>query len=220
MNNSKYRDSIIKCADKYYNEYEGTDVSHDFSHFLRVENIAKRIATEENADLEIIEAACLLFDIARMKEDRGEIEDHAIEGANIARKILEQIKFPVDKIEPVCYAITVHRRSKGIVPETIEAKILQDADYLDAMGAIDIIRVITSSFQSKKYRRPIYIEKDFVEEGYDNSSAIHFIMSQIKHPKIQPENFHTKLGQKLAENRFKFMKEFVEEFLAEWNGKS
>lgn len=220
MNNSKYRDSIIKCAEKYYQEYKGVEVSHDFDHFLRVENIAKRIAIEENADLEIIEAECLLFDIARMKEDKGEIEDHAIEGANIAKEILKQIKFPVDKIELVCYAISVHRRSKGIVPETIEAKILQDADYLDAMGAIDIIRVVTSSVQSKKYKRPIYIDKDFASEGYDNSSAIHFIMSQIRHPKIQPRNFHTKLGQKLAQNRFEFMKKFVEEFLAEWQGEN
>lgn len=220
MKKLKYRDLIIKQADKYYREYDGVETSHDFNHFLRVERIAKRIATEENADLEIIEAECLLFDVARMMEDRGEIQDHAEEGAKIAQKILTEVEFPQDKIDAVCYAISVHRRSTGINPKTIEAKILQDADYLDAMGAIDIIRVVTSSLQSKKYQRPIYIDKPFSDNDYDNSSAIHFIMSQIKHPKIQPSNFHTKLGQKFAEGRFKFMKEFVERFLDEWEGKS
>jgi uncharacterized protein len=220
MVNSKYRDLIIKQANGYYREFDEVDTSHDFNHFLRVERIAKRIAIEEKADLEIVEAECLLFDVARMSEDRGIIEDHAEEGSKIARKILTEIGFPSNKIDGVCYAISVHRRSKGINPETIEAKILQDADYLDAMGAIDIIRVITSSFQTKKYQRPIYTDKPFSENNYDNSSAIHFIMSQIRHPKIQPKNFHTKLGQKLAKGRFKFMKEFVKRFLAEWEGRS
>ena len=220
MKNSKYRELILKKADKYYREYEGVETSHDINHFLRVERVAKRIAEQEKADLETVEAMCLLFDVARMMEDKGEIEDHAQEGAKIAREILSEIGFPINKIDAVCYAITVHRRSAGINPNTIEARILQDADYLDAMGAIDIIRVITSSIQSKKYRRPIYLDKPFTEDTYSNFSAIHFIVSQIKHPKIQPENFHTKLGQDLAKERFKFMKEFVDRFLAEWEGKS
>jgi uncharacterized protein len=219
MKNSKYRELIIKKASRYYREYDGVETSHDFNHFLRVERIAKRIAEEELADIEIVEAECLLFDVARMMEDRGEIEDHAKEGAAIARNILFEIGFPSEKIDKVCYAISVHRRSAGINPESIEAKILQDADYLDAMGAIDIVRVISSSIQTKKYKKPIYINTPFSKDSYDNSSAIHFIMSQVKHPKIQPENFHTKLAQKLAIGRFKLMKEFVERFLAEWEGK-
>ena len=219
MKNSKFRDLILEKADKYYREYEGVENSHDINHILRVERVAKRIAEQEKADTEIVEAMCLLFDVARMMEDRGEIEDHAQEGAKIAKQILGEIGFPSNKIDAVCYAVAVHRRSAGINPNTIEAKILQDADYLDAMGATDIVRVITSSIQSKKYKRPIYTNKPFTEDTYDNSSAIHFIVSQIKHPKIQPENFHTKLGQKLAGKRFEFMKEFVDRFLAEWEGK-
>lgn len=218
MENSKYRDSIIDFAQEYYNKYDSTDFSHDRSHFLRVERTAKKIAKEENADIEIIEAECLLFDIARYLEDDGTITDHAQEGAKIAKEILTKINFPNEKIDSVCYSILVHRRSKGIIPNTIEAKILQDADYLDAMGAIDVIRVVASSLQSKKYGgRPIYIDKPLSNDLYDNSSAIHFLMSQIKHPKIQPENFYTKLGRELAKSRYEFMKKFVEEFLIEWN---
>jgi len=220
MKNTKYRDLILKKANKYYQEYDGVETSHDINHFLRVERVAKRIAEQESGDLETIEAMCLLFDVARMMEDKGQIKDHAQEGSRIAKEILTEIGFPKSKINSVCYAISVHRRSAGINPNTIEAKILQDADYLDAMGATDIVRVITSSIQSKKYKRPIYIDKPFTDDIYSNSSAIHFIVSQIKHPKIQPENFHTKLAKKLAKERFKFMKQFVDKFLDEWEGKS
>ena len=219
MKETKYRNRIINLADKYYKKFNQKDFTHDFSHFLRVENTAKRLAEKEKADLEIVEAECLLFDIARLMEDKGVVEDHAEEGAKIAKQILEKVSFPHEKVEAVCYAIKTHRRSKGITPKTIEAKILQDADYLDAMGAIDIARVIATSLQSKKYKRPIYFNKPFTEDIYDNSSAIHFIMSQIKHPKIQPENFHTSLGRKLATKRFKFMKEYAERFIGEWEGR-
>lgn len=220
MNNSKYRDQILERAEEYYRQYDGVDNSHDRNHFFRVEHTAKRMAEEEGADLEIIEAACLLFDVARILEDRGDVEDHALASSEIAQKILKDLDFPREKINKVCYTIKVHRRSAGITPDTIEAKILQDADYLDIMGATDITRVISSSIQSKQYRRPIYIEKSFTDDEYSNTSAIHHIVSQINHPRIKPENFYTKLGQTLAKERLEFMKLFVAHFLAEWEGKS
>lgn len=219
MKTSPYRNKILKKANKYYRIYNQKESSHDINHFFRVEKIAKRIAKQENADYEIVEAASLLFDIARVIEDKDKDKDHAQEGAKIAKEILTEINFPKNKIDAVCYAIQVHRRSANINPKTIEAKILQDSDYLDAMGAIDIIRVITSSIQSKKYRRPIYNDQPFTKNSYDNSTAIHFIESQIRHPKIQPENFHTKLAQKIAKKRFGFMKTFLKRFLKEWEGK-
>ena len=144
----KFREEILKKAKKYYKELE-TDFSHNFDHFLRVERLAKRIGKDERADLEVLEAASLLFDVARGSEDKGEVEDHAKASAEIARKILNEIGFPQKKIESVCHAIEVHRKSKNKQPDTLEAKILQDADYLDAMGAVDVARVIGSAYQSE-----------------------------------------------------------------------
>jgi len=135
----------------------------------------------------------------------------------LQKKILEKINFPREKINSVCHAILVHRKSKGRKPETIEAKILQDADYLDALGAVDIARVIASSLQSKKYRRPIYVEP--TDEDKKIKSAIHYFLHKLEHPKLQPSKFHTKLGRQLAKERFNFMKEFTERFIDEWNGK-
>jgi uncharacterized protein len=131
-----------------------------------------------------------------------------------------EIGFSKEKIEAVCYAIFVHRKSKGRAPETIEAKILQDSDYLDAIGAVDVARVIASSLQSKKYRRPIYVDKPFEGEKDENTSGIHYLLFKIEHPKLQPEKFHTELGRRIASERFEFMKLFADTFIKEWRGES
>lgn len=216
--NTKYRDPILKYIKVYIDDLNKEDFSHDSSHIFRVENIAKKIAKQENADIEIIEASSLLFDIARRLEDRGEIEDHAQKAVEIAQDILPKVNFPKEKINPVCHAIMSHRRSKDRTPETIEAKILRDADYLDAMGATTIARIFASTFQSKKYARPVYVDEPYDEKTAEYKSAIHFLLYLIKHPKHQPDSFFTKEGKKMAAERSIIMKEFAESFIAEWHG--
>lgn len=219
MDNSKYRNQILKLVKPYYGEADKGDFSHNSDHFFRVEALAKRMAKEENADIEVVEASSLIFDVARLMEDRGEVTDHAEKGVEIAKEILGIIGFPNEKIENVCHSILSHRRSKDRVPETIEAKILRDADYLDAMGAVDIPRMIASCLQSEKYRKPIYVDIPYDEnKEMENVSMIHFLLYKIKHPKHQPENFYTNLGKKLAIERFEYMKEFAERFISEWHG--
>lgn len=217
--NSKYRIKILELTKKYYDELDEIDFSHNSDHFFRVENTAKRITLDEGADLEVIEAASLMLDIARGMEDRGEIEDHAKKGAEIARGIMIEIDFPKEKIEKVCDAILTHRRSKDLEPNSIEGKILRDADYLDAMGAIDVIRVAASSLQSKKYKRPIFVDEPYEDnDGMELASAYHYLIYKVKHPKHQPENFYSKLGKKMALDRLKFSKEYVERLGDECRG--
>jgi len=217
--NTKYRKKILELTKEYYDELDKEDFSHNSDHFFRVENIAKKIAEDEKADIEIIEAACLMLDIARGMEDRKEIENHAEKGAEIAREILNKIDFPKEKIEKVCEAIFTHRRSINIEPQTLEAKILRDADYLDAMGAIDVARVIASSLQSQKYKRPIFVDKPYQDkDNIGHISAYHFMLYKVRHPKHQPKNFYTKLGKRFAKDRLKFSKEYVKRFIDEWHG--
>ncbi len=218
MQNTRFRQQIIDKIQSYTDELNKEDFSHDFNHILRVEKLAKRIAEDENADMEIIEAASLMFDIARLLEDRGECEDHAVKGAEIARDILKEINFPKEKIESVCHAILAHRRSKDRIPETLEAKILQEADYLDAMGAIDIMRIASSSFTSNKYKRPVYLDEPYLEETAAYKSAVHFMMWKIRHPKHSLKNFTTRLGKQIAEDRIKFSQEYIDRFIDEWHG--
>ncbi len=117
--------------------YPGEDAAHDFDHVLRVLNLAERIGTAEGADMQVLRAAVLLHDVARADEDCGGC-CHAQVGAIRARTILAG--HPPDKIEAVARAIATHRFRNAGAPETLEARILYDADKLDAIGAIGIAR--------------------------------------------------------------------------------
>ena len=113
---------------------------HDFEHVSRVYNLAKAIGKEEKADMLVLEAAALMHDLGRLAELKDPKLNHAVESAKIACDILKGIDFPDDKVQDVLHAIRAHRFSKGEIPFTTEAKVLQDADRLDALGAIGIAR--------------------------------------------------------------------------------
>lgn len=217
LGDMKFSSKIKKVARSFFDELDKSDFSHGFTHIQRVLTFCLVIGKKENADLEILEAAALLHDIARSKEDTGEVEDHAKESAFMANKILADIGFPKEKIQNVFHSISVHR-CKGEPPQTLEAKILQDADRLDALGAIDIARVLGSTFQSKKYNRPVYVDEPYSGDSDGNKSAIHYIIYKTVHPKRKPENFNTETGRKIAEERFKFSLEFIDRFIKEWHG--
>ena len=119
-------------------------LSHGFDHVLRVVRLSKRIGEIEGADLDVLMPAAYLHDVARMDEKTRGV-DHAIEGARIASEFLKKIGYPEDKIPFIEHAIRVHRFRSKEEPKTLEAKILRDADRLDALGAIGIYRVITHS---------------------------------------------------------------------------
>jgi uncharacterized protein len=191
--------------------------SHSFNHTQRVYNLCIKIIKTEKVDEEVVKVAALLHDIARRKQDKGEVECHAEGGAEISEMILNEVGFPKEKIEKVCYAIKVHRYSRGEKPKTKEAAIIQDADRLDALGAITIARVF--DYAGRK-DRPMYDPKIKIGKYGHNiisgTSINHFYEKILK---IKPETFHTKEAQKIAEKRYDFTREFVDRFLKEWDGK-
>ncbi len=187
---------------------------HSKSHVDRVYNLAVRIGRKENADLDILKAATLLHDIARAMEDEGEIDDHAAEGAKMARKILEEADFPKEKIEEVVHCIEVHRFRKGEEAKSLEAKILQDADRLDIIGAIGLARVFARGGWANL---PIYEPSIPPKEKYDGRSltSINHIYEKILKAK---DTMNTRTAKHIAEGRHKFVEQFLERFLKEWNG--
>jgi len=189
--------------------------SHDFSHTNRVYNLAVRIA--ENVDMDIVKAAALLHDVARLKELKDESIDHAEEGARMCVDILSKIDFPREKINQVSYAIKVHRFSKGILPNTIEAKISQDADRLDALGAICIARVFTNAGQLNKVMHDPSISSSEYKGSMKASTALNHFFEKIL--KITPNSFHTAKAREIANDRYNYVKEYVLRFLDEWEGK-
>ncbi|MFB0501748.1 MAG: HD domain-containing protein [Candidatus Bathyarchaeia archaeon] len=187
---------------------------HDKSHVERVYNLAVRIAKEENADLDIVKAAALLHDIARAMEDEGKIKDHATEGAKISRKVLEEVDFPKEKIDKVTHCIEAHRFKKGIEAESLEAKILQDADRLDIIGAIGLARVFTRGGWGNM---PIYDPSIPPKEKYDGKSlsSVNHIYEKILKAK---DTINTNTAKEIAEERHKFVEQFLERLLKEWKG--
>jgi uncharacterized protein len=191
--------------------------SHSFEHTERVYNLAIHIAKSEKADMDIVKVAALLHDIARKKQDEcgGKI-CHAEEGSKIAKKILVEMNFPKDKTNPVCDAIASHRYSKKLKAKTKEAEILQDADRLDALGAITIARIFDyGGRKNRKIHDSQLKPKEYTHNSESESSFIHFYEKILK---IKPETFKTIKAKEIAEERYKFVKQFVERFEKEWNG--
>jgi uncharacterized protein len=117
--------------------YESADAVHDFDHVLRVLRLAKRIAQAEGADLPTVRAATLLHDVGRGKAESAGA-DHAVVAASQAREILKDA--PPSQVEAVVHAIAAHRFRTDPKPSSLEAKVLFDADKLDAIGAIGVAR--------------------------------------------------------------------------------
>lgn len=130
--------------------------SHDIDHSFRVLNNARILAADrQDVDMEVLEIASILHDVAKVREDRDKTRqtDHCLEGAWMASKILRSLDYPKDKMEKVCQAIQHHRE---FVPNTelcIEAQILYDAGILENLGAIGIARtyMMAGEFQEKLY---------------------------------------------------------------------
>lgn len=121
--------------------YQKADPAHDFSHILRVYKNASIIGQEEGADMQVLLLAALLHDAGSEKEHTSNQGEPESRGHKTVESFLVSIGLEEQAIEKVLYAVDVHRFSKGIVPVTLEARILQDADRLDALGAIGIARV-------------------------------------------------------------------------------
>ncbi|AKG91472.1 putative HD superfamily hydrolase [Geoglobus ahangari] len=156
---------------------------HDSDHVERVKRLALFIAEREGGDLEVIRTAAELHDVARDEDN------HAIRGAEVARKILMEKGHDEKFIEEVCHCIEAHSFSSGIEPRTLEAKILSDADKLDAMGAIGVARV-------------------FMYSG-ERGRSIEDTLRHFEEKLLRLQSMmHTETGRKIAAERHRFLEEF------------
>ena len=120
--------------------------SHDKEHLERVMGFARELCLRKGGDMEVVIAAAMLHDIART-DPQLESKESAIVAAEQAKEILEEVRFPTNKIELVCSAIRQHDQPE-FIPSTIEAKILKEADFLAGFGAWGILR--TAMFQGER----------------------------------------------------------------------
>lgn len=202
--------------------YADDDPVHDFAHVLRVLALAKRLAEQEGADREIVRTAVLLHDISRAGDDNhnqgfalnvAQEEDHAMAAAHRTREILRGS--PPEFVDAVVHAIESHRYRNAIIPQTIEAKVVFDADKLDAIGAIGIARAFA---YAGGHQMPLWgrVSPDY-QPG--NGEELHTPLHEF-HVKLQKikERLYTESGRALAEARHAFMVSFIEQINAEVGG--
>jgi uncharacterized protein len=188
------------------------DPGHDLAHVLRVLHGAERLGREEKAALEILMPAALLHDIvnvAKNHPDRGRASAMAAEEA---RPILERHDYTLVEIEAIARIISEHGYSAGLAPSSLESGILQDADRLDGLGAIGVMRAFTcgAKMRSRFYhpRDPFATGRALDDQAY---SIDHFYNKLFK----LPGKMNTESGRREAERRERFMREFLSQLESE-----
>ena len=184
------------------------DAAHDYLHVRRVAANARVIAEAEHADTFVAVAAALLHEL--FNHPKGHPESH-LSGevcAEHAAIVLRDVGCPADRIEPIAYAIRVHPFSRGITPTTLEAAVLQDADRLDAIGAIGIARCFATCADM---RRPFYESNDPLcrERAPDDKlwGVDHFYKKLLR----IPDHLRTATGKRMAAQRMRVMEGFLAE---------
>ena len=200
--------------------------SHNMEHVMRVYNLCMYLAKDEPVDVDVLKAAALLHDIARVKEDEdpsGDI-DHALLGAEMAEEILKDLDYSSEKREKILHCIRSHRYRKSMNPQIREARILFDADKLDVLGAVGVARCFMIA---GKYNERIYSDVPLDEYLKDNTvdGKIHGRIKDIsKHaPNIEfetifkyiPDILYSEKAREIAQKRLRVMAGFFHQLKRE-----
>lgn len=214
------KSEIIKNTAEYAKKtLEGEGSGHDWWHVYRVWQMAKKIGRKEKADMFVVELSAILHDIADYKLYGGDTEigpktaEKWLKGLDVERKITEHVKQIIKDL---------NFKGAGVKDyiESIEGKIVMDADRLDAMGAIGIAR--TFAYGGFK-NRPIYdpavkplLYKSFEEYKSNTPPTItHFYEKLL----LLKDRMNTKSAKKIANKRHKYMENYLKRFYKEWDGK-
>lgn len=205
---------IDKVEEKASEFFDNVNPAHDWFHVKRVENLALKLAEKEDADREIVKVSTLLHDIGRKNEDEGVIEDHSSWGAEKAEKILSELDFETEFVEKISHCIDSHRYSKAPEPATLEAKVLSDADNLDAIGATGIARAFTYGGEHKS----IIADPGLPAEEDDSESGQTSLNHLVKKILNLRDRMYTDSGFEIAQERDEYVESFVERFRNEMRG--
>jgi uncharacterized protein len=200
--------------------YADADPVHAFDHILRVYALAERLGALEGADMEILRAAVLLHDAQGSAPNHEARLEHHLVSAEFAREVLAGENWPAERIRAVQHCIRGHRfRGTGEAPETVEARVLFDADKLDVLGAIGAARVIA---YAALRNNPLYAQpsQHFLETGEKEPGELHSAYHEylFKLRKIKDKLF-TAAARQLAEERDVYLREFFERLGDEIEGK-
>ncbi len=212
-------DIIIRTMDYVKTELTEAESGHDWFHALRVWKMACNIAEQESCDRLVVELAALLHDIADSKFNDGDEKAGPRKAAAFLKRldVTHEIIHHVEKIiRHISYKGGNHQQKF----HSPELAIVQDADRLDAIGAIGIARAFNyGGFRNRELYNPeIKPDLNLSKEEYKNSTSPtinHFYEKLL----LLKERMNTKTGKAIAEKRHRFMEQFLEEFYGEWEGR-
>jgi uncharacterized protein len=203
-------------------QLEGAEAGHDWFHIQRVYKTAMKIADKENVDLFVVALGALLHDIADPKFHAGDEEI----GPAMAAEFLESIKIPADVqqkvIEIIRYSSFKNSLSENVQPvPSAELRVVQDADRLDAIGAIGIARAFHyGGFKNRLLYDPdIKPDLDMDKEAYKRSQSPtinHFYEKLL----LLKDQMNTSTGRIMADKRHRYMLDYLNRFYKEWEGYS
>jgi uncharacterized protein len=194
-----------------------TEPAHDFFHVERVVTNAITIARAENADEAVPATAALLHELFTLPKSHPDSASAGDICAEHARELLVAEGAPADLIAPVCAAIRDHAFSKGVIPDALASRVLQDADRLDALGAIGLARMWATCADMK---RPFYSPDDpfcLSRAPDDKSWGLDHVYKKLL---VVPERLHLETSRALAKERVQFIHAFVAQLRAEVTGTS
>ena len=183
--------------------------THDMSHIERVEAVCMRIREKEGGDELVLRLAALLHDVGIVKEHK-QGGDHAQYSAEIAQEFLTVAGADKNLIENVTLCIRSHRFSRGLEAKTLEAKILQDADRIDALGAVGIFRSLVSMGALRALRSTIGTVKETSMNAYTEDPLDGFYEYMTKKPFVIPERLNTDAAKEIAQERLKVMHAYLD----------
>jgi uncharacterized protein len=214
-------DALIKRTLEYVKQkMAGEHTGHDWFHIERVCEMAKQIQAVEGGDLKLINMAALLHDLGDYKQ-YGFSE---LKGSFVLRGMMDVLEIDHDLKETLVKIID-EAQFKGddtATPSSIEAKILQDSDWLDSLGALGIARTFATGGNGG---RPIHVpsikprqklsKTDYIFKKNEGTSINYFYEKILKIPKM----LNTKTAKKIGEERARFVEIFLDEFINEWDCK-
>lgn len=210
-------EQLVQNATKFIKEIFQNDFSgHDFFHSMRVYRTAMKIAQAEHADMQVVALAALLHDV-----DDRKLSPMTAEKKENAARFMRSQNVPESEIRQVCQIIdeVSFKGTDSVRPSTLEGKCVQDADRLDALGAIGIARTFA---YGGSHNRAIYDPElpprtamnQAQYYGSKSTSLNHFYEKLF----LLEGMMNTETGKAIARKRTQYMQQFVDEFLNEWDG--
>jgi len=210
-------DLVASVKDQARKLFHSASGSHDWDHTRRVAALCEHIGRVEKADLKVLRIAAYLHDIGRCHQDRSSGRQcHAREGARMAADILGAMPLTGSEKENIIHCVRSHRFRENHAPETLEAKVLFDADKLDAIGAVGVARAYLFAGEVGARLHNPDIDVTAAPAYSENDTGYREYLVKLRH-------IHTRMltteGRRLAAERHAFMEAFFARFISEIEGR-